>query len=44
LVQGSFFLMICTSPTHSMHPFDSTDLIGHKIENKAPNPQASSRL
>jgi hypothetical protein len=30
LVQGSFS-MICTSPTHSMHPpLDSTELLGHK--------------
>jgi hypothetical protein len=24
------FLMICTSPTHSVHPLDSTELLGHK--------------
>jgi hypothetical protein len=29
LVQ-EFFLMICISPTHSIHPLDSTEVIGHK--------------
>jgi hypothetical protein len=24
------FLMICTSPTHPMHPLDSTELLGNK--------------
>jgi hypothetical protein len=27
---GNVFSMICTSLTHSMHPLDSTELLGHK--------------